>query len=145
MTPVWTRTCKICGKVFETEIPNKKCCSMKCSRINQKQHQRRWEKEHRLEKNELQRKRRAMKEHRCNICGEPILWTKTSRPVRHDECVLNEIVKSINAGNKLTSPQYQQLVARGYDIRSFREEYRSVLKYLPTVQFPTNGKNKARQ
>lgn len=131
--------CKICGNMFETDDRRYKCCSAKCSKINQQQHIRRWRKEHREEERERQRgtyiRNPNQTDHFCRICGEPIRWSETKHPVQHDECVLNEIVKRINSGKKMTDAQYQQLVARGYDLGMFAEEYRKVLKHYPTVAY----------
>ena len=137
MTMRISKNCGICGKEFTATQSNQKFCSVECRRINQKALQKQWEKDNRVHKNECRKTQQwykaKLKEHTCNICGKPVEWTRFSRPVRHDECVLNEIVKSVNAGNKINDAQYQQLTARGYDIGMFREEFADVLENIPIV------------
>ena len=135
--------CKICGNMFESDDKRYKCCSAKCSKINQLQHIKRWYKEHKDEERERKReykrqhyvKNPNQTPHYCRICGETIRWTNTKHPVMHDECVFNEIIKCVNAGKKLKESQYQQLIVRGYELGSFAEDYRKVLKYYPTVEW----------
>lgn len=130
-----SKNCEICGKEFTATQSNQKFCSVECRRINTKQIISQWGKENREHINEYRRLQRKNKVHTCSICGKPVEWTRFSRPVRHDECVLNEIVKSVNAGNKISNIQYQQLQARGYDIGMFREEFADVLEYIPIVSW----------
>lgn len=133
--------CKICGTMFETDDRRFKCCSAKCSRINRLQHCKRYYREHK--EDQLQKIKKWKQEHYthepnrtphfCKICGEPIRWTSTKHPTRHDECIINEIIKRINSGNRMTDAQYQQLQCLGYDLGSFAEDYRKVLKHYPGV------------
>lgn len=128
-----SKNCIICGSEFIATQSNRKLCSDKCRRINAIQIATQWRKENREHINEYRRLQRKNKVHTCSICGKPVEWTRFSRPVRHDECVLNEIVKSVNAGNKISNVQYQRLQARGYDIGMFREEFADVLENIPIV------------
>ena len=132
--------CKICGKLFEPDDQRFKCCSKTCRKMNQLQHNRRWRQEHKEEFKLLWKKNHPNNPnktpHFCKICGERIWWTKTSHPVRHDECVLNEIVKTVNSGKRISDAQYQQLKCRGYDLGMFAEEYRKVLKHYPAIEHP---------
>lgn len=123
--------CKICGRTFDAYNRQNVLCSAECKRINNREHQRRWaaeNHEHRIEANRNKPSYKArLKPHYCTICGKLMERTEYFHKVRHDECVLRSIVEWINAGNKMTNIQYQQLLQRGYNIKIFCEEFADVL------------------
>ena len=128
--------CPICGKEFEPKQSNYSICSPECRKIYARQYQKKYHDENRealLAKKKTQPSylkklaENRKKQHLCSICGKPVQWDRYRHPLRHDECVLTEIISSVNAGNRITDAQYQQLQARGYSIKEFRAEYADIL------------------
>ena len=142
------QTCKICGKTFETKQRNHNICSEDCRKVNRTNAWKKWRIENKERRNVLVKNSKSykarLKPHFCSICGKPTVWNDRIHQFKHDECVIQQIIESINAGNRMTGKQYQQLQARGYDIRSFCDEYADVLsqKYLISKSRYINKANK---
>lgn len=119
------RVCKICGALF---VPHKNlinrqlCCSSECSIKNRYEINKRWnsnpetiERRHRIYRERTKHKTL------CKICGKPTVAEDTThKPQYHTECVVNEAVEIIKAGQKLTETQYNRLYSRGYTMRDIK-------------------------
>ena len=115
------KTCKICGKQFETNNRRKICCSNECSKKNARIITKLWnDRFHR----DYQRKRNKGTV-LCRICGEPVFRDihKRSTATMHDDCVFEQCADILLSGNKLTKAQMQRLYSRGYTIKEFKEDY----------------------
>lgn len=125
-----TGKCKICGKEYTSNVPNKLTCSDKCRRENGRRLAKKWYAENRDAVAEYARKERiyAYKSIAvCKICGESVdnkpLLNCRSRAQYHDKCVYADCKKTLEAGFRLTAAQIQRLARRGYTITDFKEEY----------------------
>lgn len=116
------RNCKICGKEF-TPHNRQLCCSPECSVKNRYQINKRWcSKPENIERRHRKYRERTKDSVVCKICGKPTEAVYTShRTHYHDECIINEAIEIIKAGNKLTDTQYSRLFQRGYTIEYIRE------------------------
>ena len=127
--------CVICGKMYEPYHCYGKrqlTCSPECrkehARIYAKNNPKRYEYQERRK----QVKRELTNGHViCRICGKPIIRTFTAgegSPWMHYECVIDDCIKSLQKGEKLTTVQKQRLCARGYSVTEFREEFKDEIE-----------------
>lgn len=136
------KTCRICGKVFVPYRQNHVLCSDECRKIKMSQYQKQYQKQMIEEKTKEKYReycrskpsyKAKLKPHICTICGKPIERYANMHQIRHDECVLQAIVDSLNKGNPLTNKQCQQLYCRGYSIAEFYMEYADVLDFAEPI------------
>lgn len=124
------KTCKICGKPFESKVRNKITCSDECHKANCRLLWKDWYyKNHEKTLEYFREKPYQYKPQvKCKICGNIIekkefVGKQRSTIQMHEECVFNDCLNTLKGGNKLSSIQAQRLAARGYTISEFREEY----------------------
>lgn len=135
----YERVCPICGKKFTTNSQPVKMCSPECVKIRGKQ----WadayySREDIKKKIRIYRREYSHKTGRCEpkciICGKPIEHTYEYgnwHTRMHDNCVYVDCINTLNSGHKLSSKQLQRLIARGYNIAMFKEEFREYLLDSP--------------
>ena len=122
--------CIICGKEYEPYHcygKRQMTCSPECrkeyARIYAKNHPKRYEYAERCK--QLARERRNGHVI-CRICGKPVYRTFAvgeGSPWMHYECVINDCIKTIRQGEKLSKKQVMRLDTRGYTPAEFIEEY----------------------
>ena len=122
--------CVICGKEFEPVYNMKsrqKTCSRECRAIMIRENSRIYKKQYYVREKHLAYMRNHNKKAICRLCGKPIFRDYTvgiiARTQMHDECVFEDCAKTLKAGERLTTAQYQRLASRGYGVREFREEW----------------------
>ena len=121
-----TELCKICGGEFLKTSVNKLTCSPECAHENAIRNMRRYREENRDLYNVYSRK--YHKEHpksRCKICGKLIQRGLDGhiKTQMHDECIYDDILATIKAGQQLTKTQYLRMQSRGWTMKEFKEEY----------------------
>lgn len=121
-----TKTCIICGKVFEPfrHLANRqKCCSKECSKVLNRHNAKEYSSRHR---NALSDKMRHNKDEikplYCSVCGEQMFrkkgrWTKKM----HDECVIRKCAEYIKAGQTIPKYWYTRCYAIGLEKKDIQE------------------------
>lgn len=99
------RICVCCGKPFETEHSTRKNCSQECSEKWYDEQRHLYNRLHRLEQRERQRKRRVLNfgETLCKICGKPVddyvnANGKHCRKQMHEECIIEDAKRAVLEG-----------------------------------------------
>lgn len=99
--------CKICGKEFEAQQRNWKCCSDECRKINQLSNDRQWYELNKDKSREYSRRytNNHTKPTFCKICGKEVEahYTATGKRARyqyHRDCLVNEAIAAIVRGEK---------------------------------------------
>ena len=127
--------CIICGKMYEPYHcygERQLTCSVEC----RKEYGRRYAKTNPKRYEYMERMKQNARERRnghviCRICGKPIYRTfelGEGSPWMHYECVINDCIKTLQKGEKLSRKQLLRLDARGYSITEFREEFRDEIE-----------------
>lgn len=125
-------TCVICKKEFEPKPhlrKRQKCCSPECSYVRNLQINNMWRAAHRDKVRESARrqpKKRRLRECRCKLCGGILIKPETRERISsihmHDECVYNDIISTLNDGEKLSAKQKLRLYSRGWTVTEFKDE-----------------------
>lgn len=127
--------CIICGKEYEPYVGYGKrqlTCSEECrkkyARIYAKTNPKRYEY---LERQKQVKRERTNGHVICRICGKPVFRTfqiGEGSPWMHYECVIDDCIKTLRQGEKLSKKQLMRLSTRGYTITEFREEFRDEIE-----------------
>lgn len=123
-----TKICIICGKEFLSYAPNALqpgICSEQCRHANDKIIRDRFFAKHPEKKLEYAARDTRNELVHCRLCGglidiEP---DRKKRPIMHDVCVYDDIIRSIRNHETLSCVQVARLHVRGYTVRSFRADY----------------------
>lgn len=122
--------CVICGKEYEPYHcygKRQRTCSPECrkeyARIYARNNPKRYVYMEKCKENAKQRRNGSVI---CRICGKPVYRTFTigeGSPWMHYECVINDCIKTLRAGEKLSKKQLMRLDTRGYTLTEFKEEF----------------------
>lgn len=123
-----TKTCKICGKEFESRNTNYKCCSPECSKINAKNLAKKAQNKYCFLNQEKQRawNRKHAPTIYCKICGKEVPKIYTDERVHysryHDECVIDSAVTAIKNGERLAkSKALRRACNKGYTVSEMKQ------------------------
>ena len=127
--------CVICGKMYEPYHcygERQLTCSAECRKEYARRYARTNPKRYEYMEKTKERARQKRNGHViCRICGKPIIRTfqiGEGSPWMHYDCVMNDCVKTIRAGEKLSKKQMMRLATRGYTPTEFIEEYKDEIK-----------------
>lgn len=127
--------CVICGKMYEPYHcygERQLTCSQECRKEYARQYAKNNPKQYEYKERYKRMKRIRTNGHViCRICGKPIYRTfelGEGSPWMHYECVINDCIKTLKHGEKLSRKQRLRLDARGYSITEFREEFKDEIK-----------------
>lgn len=117
------KTCIVCGKEFEAARHNYVCCSKECTKYNC-QYGYRLSSEKYKKVLALRERVRNNRQRKCRICGKTIEREKVEDELYkqiHEQCIIDDCVKSMKAGKRMTNTQFSRLYSRGYTVRDLKE------------------------
>ena len=127
--------CIICGKMYEPYRcygERQLTCSQECRKEYARQYAKTNPKRYEYMEKSKQNARQKRNGHViCRICNKPIYRTFEAgegSAWMHYECVMNDCVETIRAGEALSKKQVGRLAARGYSYAEFIEEYKDEIK-----------------
>lgn len=127
--------CIICGKMYEPYHcygERQLTCSQECRKEYARQYAKNNPKQYEYKERYKQAKRIRTNGHViCRICGEPIYRTfelGEGSPWMHYDCVINDCIKTLKQGEKLSKKQFMRLSTRGYTLTEFMEEFKDEIK-----------------
>lgn len=113
------KKCVICGKEFAPKSTRHCTCSAECSKKNG----RAWKKRPEVIKARQERMIAAHKLNNtaCRICGEKVEHTlgkhEKSYKRMHEECIIEDSIRTLMSGKRMTSCQYSRLQSVGYGVK----------------------------
>lgn len=127
--------CIICGKMYEPYVGYGKrqlTCSQECRKEYARQYAKNNPKQYEYKERYKQMKRIRTNGHViCRICGKPVYRTfqlGEGSPWMHYDCVINDCIKTLKQGEKLSKKQFMRLSTRGYTLTEFMEEFKDEIK-----------------
>ena len=127
--------CIICGKIYEPYRcygERQLTCSLECRKEYARQYAKTNPKRYEYMEKSKQNARIKRNGHViCRICNKPIYRTfevGEGSAWMHYECVMNDCIETIKAGEALSKKQVGRLAARGYSYAEFIEEYKDEIK-----------------
>lgn len=127
--------CIICGKEYEPYVcygERQLTCSQECRKEYARIYARTNPKRHiYAEKCKRNAQERRNGHVICRICGKPVYRTFTvgeGSPWMHYECVIDDCIKTLKAGEKLSKKQMMRLDTRGYTLTEFKEEFKDEIE-----------------
>lgn len=123
-------TCIICGKEYEPYYcygKRQKTCSKECRRKYHIQYAKNNPNKYLyMERSNIRARERKNGHVICRICGKPVYRTFTAgegTPWMHYQCVIDDCIATVRAGEKLSKKQRSRLEQRGYSKTEFIEEF----------------------
>lgn len=107
--------CLECGKIFDRGFRTRqKFCCKKC-RLEYNKHDEEYKERARIKRHARWRKRKTLY---CLLCGQPIDRAEngTGSSRMHDQCIIDDALSTLRAGNTLSSTQVSRIHAYGHTV-----------------------------
>lgn len=117
---MFIKTCKICGKDFESVNSRYCICSKECREIYTKTNTQKYCESHKVEmRKQRDLYRRSHSNVKCRICGEKIkrenlIGVNNSTSRHHPECKLNDLLIRFESSHKLDKFYAKRMRNMGY-------------------------------
>lgn len=128
-------TCIICGKQYEPYHCYGKrqlTCSPECRKKYARQYAQNHPNKYKYQEDAKKRCAQRRNGHViCRICGKPVYRTFAvgeGTPWMHYQCVIDDCIATVRAGEKLSKKQLMRLDSRGYTKTEFCEEFKDEIK-----------------